>query len=84
MNTKLTLKLNETTIKKAKKFARKNKVSLSSLVENYFNSLISENDSDEFPITPTVKELSGILRLEGNTTPEELRDKYLMDKYLDE
>lgn len=84
MNTKLTLKLNETTIKNAKKFAKKNKVSLSALVENYFNSLISDKDSDEFPITPTVKELSGILRLEGNTTPKELRDKYLMDKYLDE
>lgn len=43
MNTKLTLELNKKAIDRAKKYAQKNKQSLSVMVEKYFN-LISDLD----------------------------------------
>ena len=47
MNTKLTLKLNKRSIDRAKKYARKNKQSLSALVENYFNLIVEKDNSDK-------------------------------------
>ena len=42
MDTKLTLKLNQEIIEKAKIYASEKKLSLSRLIENYLNSLTSE------------------------------------------
>jgi len=41
MATKLTLSLNDETIKKAKVWAKEHHASLSGLVENYFESLVT-------------------------------------------
>ena len=84
MDTKLTLKLDKTIIQKAKIFARENKVSLSNLVENYFESLTKKDDKKELNISPTVKALSGILKLKDDSEPGDLRDQYLTEKYLRE
>jgi len=84
MDTKLTLRLDDRVIKKAKKFARRNHVSLSSLVETYFKSLIDENDKAKYKATPTVRKLIGTLKVSDNLTPEEVRDDFLLEKYLNE
>ena len=47
MDTKLTLKLNQEIIEKAKIYASEKKLSLSRLIENYLNSLTSEKKNDE-------------------------------------
>ena len=84
MDTKLTLKLDKGIIHKAKEFAKKNKVSLSSLVESYFVTITIPENEKERPITPTVKALSGTLKSNNKTKPEDLRDQYLIEKYLNE
>lgn len=59
MDTKLTLKLNQEIIEKAKHYATNKKMSLSRLIENYLNSLTSANSSDnEIEVSPFVKSLS--------------------------
>jgi len=55
MDTKLTLKLNQRIIEKAKEYASNKKMSLSRIVEAYLQSLTSENDTSEFEISPFVK-----------------------------
>ncbi|MBN2411483.1 hypothetical protein JXQ31_07305 [candidate division KSB1 bacterium] len=82
MNTKLTLKLDKATIQKAKIFAKENKVSLSSLVENYFESLIKKVDKTELTLPPSVRALSGVLKLKNFSETDQIRDDYLMEKYL--
>ncbi len=57
MDSKLTLKLDTDVIKKAKKYASSKKVSLSSLIENYLDSITSQEIGD-FEISPFVKSIS--------------------------
>ncbi|NMH26509.1 DUF6364 family protein [Flavobacterium silvaticum] len=65
MDTKLTLKLNQDVIERAKSYASNKKLSLSRLIENYLNSLTSENfPKDEIQISPFVKSLSSGLKLD--------------------
>ena len=60
MEVKLTLKLDKAAIDSAKQYARKNKSSLSRMVENYFRNLSSEHN---YPIkhSSVVESLTGIL-----------------------
>ena len=81
MNTKLTLKLNKRSIDRAKKYARKNKQSLSALVENYFNLIVEKDNSDKIEISPNVIELSGIIKLPEDINLKKEYGKYLEDKY---
>lgn len=81
MNSKLTLKLNKRAIEKAKKYARKNKKSLSGIVENYFNMISNRELSDEIEISPNVLELSGIINLPEVINIKETYGKHLEEKY---
>ena len=81
MDTKLTLKLNQKIIEKAKEYASNQKMSLSRLIEAYLQSLTTENDTSEFEISPFVKSIST-----GTEIPSDLNHKkeysdYLMEKY---
>lgn len=81
MDTKLTLKLDQEIIEKAKKYASEKKMSLSRIIEFYLQSLTTENEKDEFQISPFVKSIST-----GTSIPNDLDYKkeysdYLMDKY---
>lgn len=81
MNSKLTLKLNDRIIKRAKKYAERNRQSLSSLVENYFK-VISENEElNDIEISPNVLELSGIIDLQENFDLKKEYKKHLEEKY---
>lgn len=81
MNVKLTLKLNKRSIDKAKKYAKKNKQSLSGIVENYFNIISNQEILDEIEISPNVRELSGIINLSENVNLKESYGKHLETKY---
>ena len=58
MDTKLTLKLNQRIIEKAKEYASDKKMSLSRIVESYLQSLVSEKETNEFEISPFIKSIS--------------------------
>ncbi|MHB8931075.1 MAG: DUF6364 family protein [Melioribacteraceae bacterium] len=81
MNTKLTLKLNKKAIDRAKKYAQRNKQSLSVMVEKYFN-LISDRESiTEIEISPNVLELSGIIKLPEHINMKEVYRNHIEEKY---
>ena len=69
METKLTLKLRQDIIEKAKDYARFRKTSLSKLIETYLQRITNLPEEEE-KITPLVKSLTGIIDL-----PEEMGHK---------
>lgn len=80
MNTKLTLSLDKEIIKRAKNYAKEHDVSLSSLVENLLYKIISDYKERSDQSGSIVKELSGIINLEGADYKAE-HAKYLEEKY---
>ncbi|MEE9429861.1 MAG: DUF6364 family protein [Melioribacteraceae bacterium] len=81
MNTKLTLKLNKRSIERAKRYAKRNKQSLSGIVENYFEIISEKESSNEIEISPNVLELAGIIKLSDDVNIKELYGKHLVEKY---
>ena len=81
MQTKLTLRIEDTLIKQAKSYAKKSGKSLSKIVADYFTLLnkneILEHDSE---LTPLVRSLKGILG-SSQASIEDYK-RYLEDKYL--
>ena len=80
MDSKLTLKLNQEIIEKAKSFAQSQGTSLSRLIENYLQQITGSKDQ-EHTITPLVKSLSGILDLTDGSDGKEGYTDYLSKKY---
>ena len=80
MNTKLTLSLDKDIIERAKIYAREHNVSLSSLVENLLLKTTSEYKERNDRKGSIVKELSGIVNLEGVDYKAD-HVKYLDEKY---
>lgn len=82
MATKLTLRLNEKLIIKAKNAAKVRGVSLSKLVSDYFQS-ITTRQKKEMPESPILSEISGILS--SKTDDRKLLKAYrkrIKEKYL--
>ena len=82
MATKLTLTLENKTIEKAKIYAKKNKISVSKLVEFYFKSLSSDSENHVQTIPPITKELSGIAKIQTTKSDKELLEEALNKKFL--
>lgn len=80
MDTKLTLKLEQNTIEKAKDYARKHRVSLSKIIENYLQKITNDQEEKE-TITPLVKSLSGIIDLPKDFDHKKGYADFLVDKY---
>lgn len=80
MDAKLTLKLEQSVIEKAKDFAKKQQTSLSRLIENYLLSITNEENSEE-KITPLVKSLSCIIDLPNDIDYKKGYADYLSNKY---
>ena len=81
MTTKLTLRLDKTVIRKAKKSAQRRGVSLSRMVEDYFKSVVGqqENRAKESPV---LSEIAGVLS--GTSSGSNLAagyKKHLTEKY---
>jgi hypothetical protein len=81
MVTKLTLKLNDTSIRRAKEYVSNKKTSLSSIVENFFDGLTINNDGAKFSYSPIVKELSGLIHLDDDFDYKTDYATYLDKKY---
>ncbi|TXE12244.1 DUF6364 family protein [Algoriphagus aquimarinus] len=81
MDTKLTLKLDQEVIEKAKLFASERKLSLSRLIENYLNSLTSNQPTGELEISPFVKSLSSGVEIPADYDYKKDRADYLDRKY---
>jgi hypothetical protein len=81
MESKLTLKLDSETINRAKRYVDKHKgLSLSRLVEGYFKSLTSEEDTDK-AIPPIVSSLAGVAMKVKNKDLKGDYTEYLAEKY---
>ena len=78
MDSKLTLKLDENVIKRAKIYASERRLSLSRMVETYLDSL-TKKESDEFEISPFVKSISS-----GESIPVDIDYKKEYIEYLEE
>ncbi|MGM0565531.1 MAG: DUF6364 family protein [Bacteroidota bacterium] len=82
MDTKLTLKLNEDIIERAKKYARTNNTSLSKVVESYLNSLtIQQKDKNDLLITPLVESLSGVVDIPADFDYKNAYRDHISNKY---
>lgn len=80
MDTKLTIKLNEHIIEKAKQYAKQRGTSLSKLVEHYFDVIATESMVEE-EITPLVKSLTGVIPPSDPMKDKEDYIDYLIEKY---
>lgn len=80
MNTKLTLRLNNRIIERAKIYAKSHKVSLSKLIESYLDSVTEEKEKEE-TITPLVDSLSGIIDLPADFDYKKVYGAYIINKY---
>lgn len=81
MDTKLTLKLDQEIIEKAKHYASEKKISLSRIVENYLNSLTSDKTNNDIQISPFVKSLSSGIEIPADYDYKKDRADYLEQKY---
>jgi len=79
--TKLTLLLDEKTIKKAKLTAKKNKTSVSKMAASYFESLTAHSE-DNYDDLPVLKEISGVIYgKEQDYNPKKEYKKHIRKKY---
>ncbi|MCA6364770.1 MAG: hypothetical protein IM638_17175 [Bacteroidetes bacterium] len=79
IDTKLTLKLAEPVIAKAKQYAYKERVSLSFIIETYLDRLTAGIEPDE--VSPLVKSLSGVVNAEQLEADKVSYKKHLKRKY---
>ena len=79
MNTKLTLKLDKSTIDRAKEYARKKNISLSRMIENYLQVLTNKKE-EEVEISPLVESLIGVIKTQSKDYKKDYTN-YLSDKY---
>jgi hypothetical protein len=68
-------------IDKAKSYARMNKTSLSSLIENFLVSVTRSNKDSDLEISPLVKSLSGVLKENKKTDFKKQYGEHLAKKY---
>lgn len=81
MENKLTLRLNEDVIEKAKLYAKSHNISLSKMIESYLESLTKNEEAIKNKFTPLVESLLGVIDLPSDFDyRKEYRD-HLEDKY---
>lgn len=80
MDTKLTLKLEQNIIEKAKGYAKLHGTSLSKIIENYLLKITNDNQEKD-KITPLVKSLSGIIDLPKDFDHKNGYSDFLVNKY---
>lgn len=79
MDTKLTLKLDEHVIERAKVYAKRKNTSLSKLIETYLGFLMEPSEENE--VTPLVKSLSGVIDLPKDYNARKSYKKHILKKY---
>ncbi len=82
METKLTLRLNDNVIERAKVYARNHKISLSKMIESYLDNITAQREEKkENSITPLVESLSGVIDLPADFDYKKEYGDYLAEKY---
>ncbi len=81
MDAKLTLKLDRDAIERARKYARSRHMSLSKMVEHFFMLVSDDDHAPALPLSPLVRELSGIIKEEQGVEGSEPCEQYLTKKY---
>lgn len=82
MEIKLTLRLNDKVIQRAKNYARNNKISLSKMIEAYLNSITQQHSEEKnATITPLVESLSGVINLPEDIDYKKAYRAYLKEKH---
>ncbi len=82
METKLTLRLNDNVIERAKLYARSHDISLSKMIESYLDSLTKEKkEENKTSITPLVASLSGVINLPADFDYKKEYREYVIGKY---
>ena len=81
MDAKLTLKMKDRSISRAKEYVSAIGTSLSAIVEDFFDSLTLKKQPAKFVYSPLVNELSGIIHLDENYDYKSDYISYLEDKY---
>jgi hypothetical protein len=80
METKLTLRLDNKVIVRAKDYAQNHNISLSKMVESYLDS-VTKKETGEIEITPFVESLSGVVKLPKDFDYKKEYSDYLSEKY---
>jgi len=80
MQSKLTLRLEEELVRRAKRLAKKRGKSVSKIVADYFTLFEAEKKKPEEKFSPIVQSLKGALR--GTTVDVQAYRKHLEEKYL--
>ncbi len=80
MDTKLTIKLDNDVISRAKRYAQHRRTSLSKMIESFLDS-VTKNEPDDIEITPLVKSLSGVIKVPEDFDYKRERTDYLIKKY---
>lgn len=83
MEGNLTLRINESILKKAIRYAHKNKLDLSVVIEDFLAKFVADKEIQEkkMIVSDEVKELVGILAVPDPDTWKEERTAYLTGKY---
>jgi len=79
MDSKLTLKLNESVIERAKQYAKENNISLSRMIESYLRA-VTLKKKNKVKISPLVESLTGVIELENYDYRKDYTD-FLSKKY---
>jgi len=82
MNAKLTLTIEQTIIKKAKKYAKRNGRSLSAIIENYLKVITKEEPKSDIEIHPLTNALRGSFKAPKDFDYKKELSKGLSQKYL--
>lgn len=80
MNTKLTLRMDDSLIAFAKEYSAKTGKSVSRIVADLFEIIKNEKLKNDTALTPTVSSLRGVLK--GHKIGENDYKKFLEEKYL--
>jgi hypothetical protein len=81
MKKKLTLSIDREIIEAAKAYTRNKNTSLSHLIENYLLSVTTKNKATSDDISPLVKSLSGVIKLDCKANTKTDYANYLVKKY---
>lgn len=81
MNTKLTLTIEQTVIKKAKRYAREKGRSLSDIIENYLKVITMDEPLPEIELATLTKSLKGSFKAPADFDYKDELSKGLSKKY---
>lgn len=80
MQTKLTLRVDEAVVRKAKRLARRKGTSVSRIFDDFISRETEEFPEDEFP--PITSSMLGVIKREGTDIGEGSYRNHLEKKYL--